>query len=145
MSITSRMAAVLRARKAKEDVAKAALSRANAAAADARASRQGREDALSTWRGAHAGAPGAFLASVAAGRAMAAALQTATEFTEAAELAALVQRDELRDRAVDRRGVERLTERVADEQRLAELEQLQRVVDDLTVGRAHARPDGAGR
>ncbi|WP_157767599.1 MULTISPECIES: cell envelope biogenesis protein TolA [Actinosynnema] len=135
MSVGSRLAAVLRARRAQEDMARGDVARANAAVAQASAGVARREEQLDGWSGPEGGDPTAYLASVAAGRAMAQALGAAEQARREAEDAATGRQDVLREAATRRRTVEKLTERAADQARKDELAAAQRVVDDLWGGR----------
>ncbi|MFL6142453.1 MAG: flagellar FliJ family protein [Labedaea sp.] len=133
--MTSRLGAVLRARRVQEDVAKGAVARANAEVAEARTRTTDRAGSMERWSGPNDGTNTAYLASVAAGRALAQALRDAVQ----AERFALAGADESRDRLLEaaqrRRGVEKLVERAAAAHRQHELATEQRVVDDLAVGR----------
>jgi flagellar protein FliJ len=143
VTIRSRLAAVLRARRAQEDIARGALARANAQLDQARAVVSGRGESLTEWTGPRGGDSNAFLASVAAGRALAESLGRAEAARDQAHSGAEDSRDVLRGAAQRRRSVEKLVERAQDQYRRDNLAAEQRSADDLTTGRA-AGSGGSG-
>ena len=140
MSITSRLAAVLRARRAQESLAQGDLARANAEVDRAQEKTADRSASMDGWGGPPSGHSSAYLAAVAAGRALAFALSAAQADEELARTEAAVNQDQLRAAAQRRRSVEKLVERAAEQFRLSELAAEQRGVDDLT-GTRHASGD----
>jgi flagellar protein FliJ len=135
VSITSRLGAVLRARRAQETLAQGDLARANAEVEQAQAQTADREESMDSWPGPVSGDSNAYLAAVAAGRALASALSAAQAAEEAARTEAAVNQDQLRVAAQRRRSVEKLVERAAEQGRLADLAAEQRGVDDLSGAR----------
>lgn len=133
--VASRLAAVLRARRVQEDVAKGDVARANAEVDHASTRTAERAGAVDRWSGPDDGSNTAFLASVAAGRALVDALSAAANAERAARVDADVSRDLLRAAAQRRRSVEKLVERAAAAHRQHELATEQRAVDDLATGR----------
>jgi flagellar protein FliJ len=140
MSISSRLSAVLRARRAQENAAQGDLARANAEVNRATARVDERNASLEQWAGPPAGDTTAYLAAVAAGRALASALTVATAAEQAARTEALANQDQLRAAAQRRRSVEKLVERAAELNRRADLATEQRGADDLT-GARHVRSE----
>lgn len=137
MTVRSRLAAVLRARRAQEDIARAEMARANAAVAAARGRVARRADALDEWGGPEGGHSASYLASIAAGQALAHALRDAMAMEQAAQDDAAVNREHLKHAARHRRSVEKLTERAEEAARKDELAAQQRVIDDLSNSRPY--------
>lgn len=137
MSITSRLAAVLRARRAQESLAQGDLARANAEVDRAQERTAGRTASMDDWGSPAGGHSSAYLAAIAAGRALAFSLSAAQAEEEIARTEAAVNQDQLRAAAQRRRSVEKLVERAAEQFRLSELAAEQRGIDDLT-GTRHA-------
>jgi hypothetical protein len=137
VSITSRLSAVLRARRAQETLAQGDLARANAEVDRAQERTAGRTESMDAWDGPVGGHSSAYLAAIAAGRALAFALSAAQAEEEIARTEVAVNQDQLRAAAQRRRSVEKLVERAAEQFRLSELAAEQRGVDDLT-GSRHA-------
>ncbi|HET9143759.1 flagellar FliJ family protein [Actinophytocola sp.] len=135
MSVASRLGAVLRARRVQEDVARGDVARANAEVAHASRRTAERAGSLDGWSGPDNVSNTAFLASVAAGRALAQALQDATHAEQSARVEADERRDLLRAAAQRRRSVEKLVERAAAVHRQNELATEQRAIDDLATVR----------
>jgi flagellar export protein FliJ len=135
VTAASRLGAVLRARRVQEDVAKGAVARANAEVAEARSRTTQRAGSMDNWSGPHEGSNTAYLASVAAGRALAQSLRDAVQAERFAVSGADESRDRLLEAAKRRRGVEKLVERAAAAHRQHELATEQKAVDDLAVGR----------
>jgi flagellar protein FliJ len=127
----SRLDAVLRVRRAQEGAAQGDLARANAEVGRARRRTARRAASMEGWAGPDGGDPTAYLAAVAAGRALAVALAMATTEEEAARTEALVNQDQLRAAAQRRRSVEKLVERAAEQNRVEELAAEQSAVDDI--------------
>jgi len=126
---------VLRARRVQEDVARGDVARANAEVDRASRRTAERAGSLDDWSGPQSVSNTAFLASVAAGRAMAQALQDATHAESSARVEADERRDLLRAAAQRRRSVEKLVERAAAAHRHNELATEQKAVDDLATSR----------
>jgi hypothetical protein len=137
MSITSRLGAVLRARRAQESLAQGDLARANAEVDRAKERTADRTTSMDAWDGPVGGHSSAYLAAVAAGRALAFSLSAAEAAEEIARTEAAANQDQLRVAAQRRRSVEKLVERAAEQYRLDELAAEQRGVDDLS-GARHA-------
>ena len=128
-----RLAAVLRARQAKEDAAKTAAARARREADRAAI----RVDAIQhdlTGRRARGAMPAAaFTAAMSARTALASELSTAVSLSEATEGAVSERMHELADAAVQRRTMEKLEERHATARRRAEDKADEKAADDLTT------------
>ena len=135
MSVATRLGTVLRARRVQEDVARGHVARANAEVAQATSRTAERTGSMDSWAGPNGGSNTAYLASVAAGRALAQALRDAVKAEQSAHAGAEQSRDRLLEAAQRRRGVEKLVERAAEAHRRHELATEQKVVDDLAVGR----------
>lgn len=140
MTIRSRLATVLRARRAQEDIARGEVARANAALTEARSQADARAAALDDWSGPRGGDSTTYLASVAAGRALASALGAARQAEHHAKDDADTNADRLRAAAQRRRSVEKLTERALAVQRAEELAAQQRVLDDISATRHKGEP-----
>ncbi|WP_026421633.1 flagellar FliJ family protein [Actinokineospora inagensis] len=138
MTIRTKLAAVLRARKAQEDIAKGELTRANARLADAGAHTDTRAESMRAWAGPRDGDAASYLAAIAAGRALAAALSEARAAERAAHGETEVEAAKLREAAKARRGVEKLVERATEDERLAGLAAEQKAADEVAVSR-HGR------
>jgi flagellar FliJ protein len=126
---------VLRARRVQEDVARGDVARANAEVEQASRRTAARAGSLDDWSGPDSVSNTAFLASVAAGRALAESLTAATRAERSARVDADERKDLLRAAAQRRRSVEKLVERAAAAHRQNELAVEQRAVDDLTTSR----------
>ena len=131
-----RLAPVLRARNAQEQIARAEVARANGAAAEARTEVARRADRLARSSVPSPANAEAFVAAVAARSALAAELAIALYARAAAETHVQQRTQEWTDAAVRRRGLERLEERhqaalVAADQRMSQHE-----IDDLATRRA---------
>lgn len=140
MSITSRLTALLRVRRAQESVAQGDVARANTEVGLARARTARRAASMADWSGPAGGDPTAYLSAVAAGRALAVALGMAVDDEEAARTEALANQDQLRAAAQRRRSVEKLVERANELSRRDALAAEQSVVDDI-AGARHTRRD----
>ncbi len=135
MSITSRLGAVLRARRAQESLAQGDLAKANAEVDRASARTSDRAESMEAWSGPVPGDTTAYLAAVAAGRALASALTAAIDAERAARVEAGASQDQVRAAAQRRRSVEKLVERAAELMRREELAAEQRGTDDVTGAR----------
>jgi flagellar protein FliJ len=140
MSIQSRLSAVLRARRAQESVAQGDLAKANAEVDRANARTAAREASMESWGAPASGSTTAYLAAVAAGRALATALTDAIAAEDAARTEAAVNQDQLRAAAQRRRSVEKLVERAAEAGKREELAAEQRGTDEI-AGARHAGGD----
>lgn len=128
-----RLATVLRARQAQEDVAKSEVVHARSAARTARRRVAEREGAL---RGTDVptGVPGrAIVAALAARRALASDLAAASHGVEIAEVHIDSRLADLAEAAKRRRIVEKLGERHAADQRTRATAADQRVTDEIAV------------
>ncbi|GAA3043497.1 hypothetical protein [Actinokineospora globicatena] len=145
MTIRTKLAAVLRARRAQEDIAKSAVTMANARLTEAGSYVESRAESMRAWSGPRDGDATSYLAAVAAGRALASALSEARAHERAMRSESEVEAGRLREAAQRRRGVEKLVERVTEEERLANLAAEQRVADEVAgQRRGDARTDGPG-
>ncbi|SDY81177.1 flagellar export protein FliJ [Micromonospora pattaloongensis] len=132
MSRMFRLGAVLRARQAQEDAAKAEVVRVRRAASDATELADQRESALRDSE-IPGGTARAVAAALAARQALAADLSLARRMVADAERETAERVNELAEKAKGRRAVERLVERqAAEERRLAEAAE-QRVLDELAA------------
>jgi hypothetical protein len=138
-----RLGAVLRARKAQEDAAKAAVVRARADAAVAHGAVHARERDLDGRRVPDAATSAAFAATLMARQAIAGALSAAIGAASVADETVQDRLDDLTDAAVQRRTIEKLQERhdLTRKQTAAAAEA--KAVDDLTTAAAHNRKDQA--
>jgi flagellar FliJ protein len=128
-----RLAAVLRARHAQEDAAKAAVVRARADAEAALLRAQARERDLDSRGVPDASSAVAFSATMWARSATAGALRAAIGVTELANEKVEERMADLTEAAVHRRTLEKLEERHAAARRHAEDKADERAVDDLTT------------
>ncbi|RLK53655.1 hypothetical protein [Actinokineospora cianjurensis] len=145
MTIRTKLAAVLRARRAQEDIAKSAVTRANARLAEAGLHAESRAESMRAWGGPRDGDAVSYVAAVAAGRALASALSEARAQERALRSESEVESGRLREAAQRRRGVEKLVERVTEEERLANIAAEQRAADEVAgQRRGDARTDGRG-
>ncbi|GAA3871602.1 hypothetical protein GCM10022243_41080 [Saccharothrix violaceirubra] len=133
MSVKSRLAAVLRARRAQEDMARGAVAKATMELRRAHDVVTDHEDALADHSLPEEADPRAYLAAIAAGRSLASALDQAVSLARSAEVDADTTYDLLRAAARRRRGVEKLVERAAEARRLEELAAEQRDTDELST------------
>ncbi|WP_018685603.1 hypothetical protein [Actinokineospora enzanensis] len=131
MTIRSRLASVLRARKAQEDIARGEVARANARLADAGELTVERAGAMERWAVPRNGDAAGYLAAVAAGRALASALYEARTQEDAAREISETEVDKLREAARRRRSVEKLVERGVEERRVKDLAAEQRAADEV--------------
>jgi flagellar FliJ protein len=137
-----RLAAVLRARHAQEDAAKAAVVRARADAEAALLRARAIERDLDGREVPGASTAVAFCATMSARSAMAGELHAAIGVTELANEAVEERMRDLTDAAVQRRTLEKLEERHAAARKHAEDKADEKAVDDLTTA-AHSR-SGSG-
>jgi hypothetical protein len=138
------LSAVLRARQAQEDIAKATVARARRDAAGAHDAVADRELAVERRPALPSGTALAFVAAAAAGRHLATDLAAATELAGQADDLARERAGELSVAMVRRRILERLAERHAAARRRAEEAAEQRAVDDLVTSRPAPRRTRAG-
>jgi len=137
-----RLATVLRARRAQEDIARVAAARARTDAERAASDIQLRARHLDR-RGLPDGASGsAFAAAMWARRSLATALGDAIAAAGAADAVSEERRGELVDAAVRRRALEQLAERHDEAERRAG-ESAERAVLDELAGTAHQRRRGS--
>ncbi|MBT8226109.1 MAG: cell envelope biogenesis protein TolA [Dactylosporangium sp.] len=138
-----RLAAVLRARRVKEDAAKAASASARAEAAEAEARTGAYELELERRQEPDGPSARAFVASLLATQALASTLSGAVRLTELSSARADLRLDELRGAAAQRKALERLAERHAAERQRAEERAEQDVADDLSGAAQHrnGRPE----
>jgi hypothetical protein len=134
-----RLGAVLRARKAQEDAAKAAVVRARGEAAVAHGAVHARERDLDGRRVPDGATSAAFAATLMARQATAAALSAAIGAASLADETVQERLDDLTDAAVQRRTIEKLQERhdLTRKQTAAAIEA--KAVDDLTTAAAYNR------
>ncbi|MET7420648.1 cell envelope biogenesis protein TolA [Dactylosporangium sp. NPDC005555] len=134
-----RLGAVLRARKAQEDAAKAAVVRARGEAASAHATVHARERDLDGRRVPDGASSAAFAATLMARQATATALSAAIGAASLADETIKERLDDLTDAAVQRRTIEKLQERhdLTRKQTAAATEA--KAVDDLTTAAAFNR------
>ncbi|PPK66481.1 flagellar FliJ family protein [Actinokineospora auranticolor] len=136
MTIRTRLASVLRARKAQEDIARGAVTRANARLADTVAEAAARHDSMEGWAVPRGGDAASYMAAIAAGRALATALSEARALERVARAETDVEVENLREAAKRRRSVEKLVERTIEAQRVKELADAQRAADEVAGQRA---------
>lgn len=133
-----RLSAVLRARRAAEDLAKGAVYQAQAAVHEADEEIVRRERALDEASAPDDGQAWAVAAALAARQSMAASLAAAHQVRQSAAELAARRTDALADAARARRTVEKLAERHEAMVREHELSTEQRAVDELSMT-AHQR------
>jgi flagellar biosynthesis chaperone FliJ len=131
-----RLAAVLRARHAQEDAAKAAVVRARADAAEALQRALLLERDLDRRGVPDVSSAAAFSATMSARSAMAGALRAAIGVTEMANEKVEERMADLTDAAIQRRTLEKLEERHAAARKHAEEKADEKAVDDLTTAAA---------
>ncbi|HEY8532318.1 MAG TPA: flagellar FliJ family protein [Micromonospora sp.] len=130
-----RLGAVLRARQAQEDAAKAEVVRVRRAAADAAELASRREAALQEAEVPAEGVAPSIAAALAARQALAADLSLARRLVAERSQAVHERMRDLTEKAQARRAVEKLIERqIAAERRLAALAE-QRALDDIAATR----------
>ncbi|WP_432830393.1 cell envelope biogenesis protein TolA [Dactylosporangium sp. CA-092794] len=131
-----RLGAVLRARKAQEDIAKAAVVRARADAAEAVQRVRARERDLDGRRVPDAASSAAFAATLTARQALAGELAAAIGLRRLADTSVEERMNELVDAAVQRRTIEKLQERHDATRKRTEAAAEARAVDDITTASA---------
>jgi flagellar export protein FliJ len=134
-----RLGAVLRARKAQEDAAKAAVVRARNDAATAHSAVRARNDDLDRRRAPDAATSAAFAATLSARQAIASALSAAVGVAQLADDTVKERLDDLTDAAVQRRTIEKLQERHDLTRKRTEAAAEAKAVDDLTTAAAFPR------
>lgn len=136
-----RLAAVLRARKAQEDVAKTAVVRARAEARESAERVRARERDLDARGLPAVDDANGYAVTLWARQNLAAAVGEATGVAAAAEATAGERIEELAEAAARRRAMELLAERHVTAERRAEESAEQKVLDEL-AGTAHLRERG---
>lgn len=134
-----RLASVLRARQAQEQLAKGAIVRARAAAASAAARRAEREQALTGQPQLDGGPAAWYAAALAARQAMAGELSAATRLAAEATDEVADRAGDLTAAAIRRRSIEALADRHAAAAEHAEQAASQRALDEVAATR---RPTG---
>jgi flagellar export protein FliJ len=137
-----RLAAVLRARQAQEDVAKAAAARARAEADAASGLVLSRERDLADRHTVDESSATAFTATMRARQALAGALAEALGAASLANESARARLDELAEASARRRALEQLAERHAAQQRAAEEAAERAALDELSAAAHHRRRSG---
>ena len=138
MARAFRLSSVLRARKAQEDEAKAAVVRARTDAATAQSAVRARELDLDRRLVPGSATAAAFVATMSARQAVAGALAASIGLAQLADGTVRERIDELTDAAVQRRTIEKLQERHAAARQRAEESAEAKAVDDMTTA-AHSR------
>jgi len=131
MSRRFRLAAVLRAWQAQEDVAKGRVVRARREAAEASARARGRQGDLAARGVPTEGTARAVVAALSARQSLGAALTAALKVAQEAQEQTGVRVEELTTAAQRRRGVEKLADRHAAEERHRHLRADQHANDEL--------------
>jgi flagellar biosynthesis chaperone FliJ len=137
-----RFGAVLRARKAQEDAAKAAVVRARADATTAVQKVRGRERDLDGRRIPDAASAAAFTAALTARQAVAGELAAAVALTELARETVQERMGDLTAAAVARRTMEKLQERHDATRKRTETAAEARAADDLTTSKSFISVEG---
>ncbi|WP_433079945.1 cell envelope biogenesis protein TolA [Dactylosporangium sp. CA-052675] len=132
-----RLGAVLRARKAQEDMAKAAVVRARADATDAVQRVRARERDLDGRAVPHAATAAAYAATLTARQALAGELAAAIALSRLADETVEERMRELTDAAVQRRTIEKLQERHDLTRKRTEAAAQEKAVDDLTTSSSY--------
>ncbi|MER7283780.1 cell envelope biogenesis protein TolA [Dactylosporangium sp. NPDC000244] len=132
-----RLGAVLRARKAQEDMAKAAVVRARADAADAVQRVRSRERDLDGRAVPNAATAAAYAATLTARQALAGELAAAIGLSRLADETVEERMRELTDAAVQRRTIEKLQERHDLTRKRTEAAAEEKAVDDLTTSSSY--------
>jgi flagellar protein FliJ len=135
-----RLSAVLRARQAQEDAAKAAVVRARAEADVAAVRVRATERDLDGRVVPNVSAAAAFSATMSARTALAGALRAAIGVQELADNNVNNRLNDLTQASVQRRTIEKLEERHAAARRRADEKADELAVDDLTTAAATRRP-----
>ncbi|WP_433610114.1 cell envelope biogenesis protein TolA [Dactylosporangium sp. CA-139114] len=132
-----RLGAVLRARKAQEDMAKAAVVRARADATDAVQRVRARERDLDGRAVPNAATAAAYAATLTARQALAGELAAAIGLSRLADETVEERMRELTDAAVQRRTIEKLQERHDLTRKRTEAAAEEKAVDDLTTSSSY--------
>jgi flagellar export protein FliJ len=140
-----RLGAVLRARLAQEDMARAEVARARGAGRTARQATAAREKSLTATDAPTGGTGLAVVAALAARRALAEDLIAARHRETVAEAQVDARLADLAEAASRRRIVERLAERNAAQRRAEEEAADQRAIDEIAVTIAATRHSGPAR
>jgi flagellar protein FliJ len=141
-----RLGAVLRARKAQEDIAKAAVVRARADATEAVERVRARERDLNGRRVPDASSSAAYAATLTSRQALAGELAAAIALAQIADETVEERMQELTDAAVQRRTMEKLQERHDATRKRTEAAAEEKAVDDITTaGSFSASSDVEGR
>ena len=138
-----RLGAVLRARKAQEDIAKAAVVRARADATTAVERVQARTRDLDGRRVPSASTSAAYAATLTARQALAGELVAAMALAQLADETVEERMQELTDAAVQRRTIEKLQERHDATRKRTEAAAEEKAVDDITTAGSFNRPGAA--
>lgn len=128
-----RLGAVLRARKAQEDMAKAAVVRARADAGDAVERVRARERDLDGRRVPTAATSAAYAATLTTRQALAGELAAAIGLSQIADETVQERMRDLTDAAVQRRTIEKLQERHDATRKRTEAAAEAKAVDDITT------------
>ncbi|MEV6923081.1 cell envelope biogenesis protein TolA [Dactylosporangium sp. NPDC051485] len=140
-----RLGAVLRARKAQEDTAKAAVVRARADATAAVQRVRARERDLDGRRVLDGASAAAFAATLTSRQALAGELAAAIALSHTADETVRERMRELTDAAVQRRTIEKLQERHDATRKRTEAAAEAKAVDDITTAGSYsntADPEG---
>ncbi|WP_432978720.1 cell envelope biogenesis protein TolA [Dactylosporangium sp. CA-233914] len=132
-----RLGAVLRARKAQEDMAKAAVVRARVDAAEAEQRVSARRHDLQGRAVPSAATAAAYAATLTARQALAGELAAAVGLRQLADASVEERMNELTDAAVQRRTIEKLQERHDATRKRTEAAAQERAVDDLTTSNSY--------
>lgn len=135
-----RLASVLRARRAQEDMAKGEVVRARAAAEAAVQRRAHSERALAVRGRPDSGTSRAYAAALSARQALAGELALAVRLADDADRAVRGKVDGLTEAAVRRRTMEKLADRHAEAVERADAEAGQQLIDEIASTRR--RPAG---
>jgi flagellar FliJ protein len=132
-----RLGAVLRARKAQEDMAKAAVVRARADATAAVQRVRARERDLGSRRLPDAATSAAYAATLMSRQSLAGELAAAIGLSQIADEGVQERMHELTDAAIQRRTIEKLQERHDATRKRTEAAAEARAVDDITTASAY--------
>jgi hypothetical protein len=132
-----RLGAVLRARKAQEDMAKAAVVRARADATAAVQRVRARERDLNGRPVPNAATASAYAATLTSRHALAGELAAAIGLSQVADEGVQERMRELTDAAIQRRTIEKLQERHDATRKRTEAAAEAKAVDDITTASAH--------
>lgn len=138
-----RLATVLRARKAQEDAARSAVSRARGQAAAAQLRHYEQERALAARQPAEGASATAYVAAQASLQGLAADVAAAAALSQQAEASVQHSVDALADAAARHQSVRTLADRHAEAVRAGELAANQRVIDEIaSTNRRAGTQDG---